>query len=629
MKTAIALLCLGTLTGAETITLDPIDIYEPALSAGSYIISKEEAAETGSVTLQERLKRDVAFSVVPDVKGEGAISFRGLDFKATEYVEDGIPLYRSVNGFVDTKFTMRDAELHLNDGSGPSSFGVSPMGGEVNIRSRRPAKMLESKLNTVISTNDEYYHGYVGSRVDKFYIQADADYYHRSDYELSDDYTATPLQGKGKRINSDKRQRSISLKSGIFLSDEIHLAAKAGMTRSEYGMPPNVYADQGTPVVWDAYTRMDRKDLNSFYLYADYDRDEMLLGFRGYYDDYKDVWKIYNDPDYQSAWPAMTYDDNRLGVVLNGALENGEHKSTVIAQAERNEHNAREEGAASDPKFVLDTFKGSYLHFWKFSETWCFDGALSYTLLQDKKRENVGALSQAEDKEAWDALAKATYTDDGSTLYASVAKKSRMPAMNEMFTFFPWEASNPGLNPERSMQYAVGYQQEVDETSLLDLSLYYYDIRDLIIYRNSGYINRDEAENYGAELRMESERYRRHYLRFSYAYAHTRDSEGEALELIPEHRIKLEDTLTFTGRWKGYLGYQYVGSRYSNNTATYTDEQKKLSAYHLVDLQVSYEGIKQTVLRAGLKNLLDEAYVWQYGYPSEGRSFYVALEWKL
>jgi outer membrane cobalamin receptor len=84
--------------------------------------------------------------------------------------------------------------------------------------------------------------------------------------------------------------------------------------------------------------------------------------------------------------------------------------------------------------------------------------------------------------------------------------------------------------------------------------------------------------------------------------------------------------LAFTSIWKGCFNYQYIGSRYSNNTATGTDEQKKLGIYHLVDAQISYEGMKNTAFRAGIKNLLDEAYEWQYGYPSEGQSFYLSLE---
>jgi len=609
----------------EIIELEPIHIRETLLPAGEYTISPDESAQTRDLTLFNRLNRETSFS---SVGTEGALSFRGLSYKATEYVEDGIPFYKSVNGFVDTKIYINDSTLQINDGSGASTYGVSPMGGEIISNSKRPNKPIETKLKTTFSNNDEFYYAYAGSKMDDFYIQADTGYYHRLAYELSDDFETTTLQNGGKRLNSDMEQFNASLKSGVYLEDNLHLAAKVQMIRSQYGIPPNIYADQGTPVVWNAYSRMEKKDLSSLYLYADYANDVMELNIRTYYDEYQDAWKIYNDPTYQSSWPLMTYDDKRLGSVLklNGAFN--EHESTLALQAERNEHNAREEGAATDPQFVLDTMKASYIHLWKIDEGLQCDGAVSYTLLKDKKRANAGVLEPAEDKKALDALAKLTFDHKDSTVYGSIAKKSRMPSMNEMFTFFPWEVNNPGLQPEQSMQYSLGYQSLLLEDSLIDLSLYHYDIRDLIIYRNNGYINRESAKNQGIEISLERQ-IKQHTLAFSYAYTYTKDSENEALDLIPRHRMKAEDTLSFNADWIGHLCYQYIGSRYSQNTATYTDERKKLKPYHLVDVQINYKAVEGLDLRAGIKNLFDDAYESEYGYPMEGRSFYVSLEWEL
>jgi iron complex outermembrane receptor protein len=445
------------------------------VSSSTVVLSENEAKETDSITLQERLKRNVSFSVVTNINnGEEAISFRGLDFKSTEYVEDGIPLYRSTNGFIDTKFTMTDAELQINDGSETSSLGVSPMGGVVQIDSKKPVKALESQLNTSISNNDEYYHAYTGSMLDNVYIKADASYYHRSDYTLSDDYVSTPLQEKGKRLNSDKDQRNISLKSGIFIDDQLHLAGKLSLTRAEYGIPPNVYTDLVDPV-WDAYSRIKSKDLKSYYLYADYDRDDLEISIRAYYDDYEDVFKIYDDPDYQSSWPEVNYNDHRLGTVIKGIKTQDNHKSTFIVQAEENEH------------------------------------IRSYTLMQAKEAADASATEPSEDKKTFDAQVKITYTNEQSVMYGSIANKSRMPTMSEMFTFFPWRNA---------------YQHELEEKTTIDLSLYYYDVSDLIIYRDSGYINREEAEHYGAEIRVNSTYFDHNNVRFSYAYAHTKDSKG-------------------------------------------------------------------------------------------------------
>jgi iron complex outermembrane recepter protein len=631
LKITILFSCFSTFIWAETITLNPIVVQETNLSSGTFVLSKDEAMETNSITLQERLERDTSFNVVVGDKGEGAISFRGLDFKTTEYVEDGIPLYRNVNGFIDTKFTMTNAALQINDGSGTSSLGVSPIGGEVQITLTTPTKAFESTLGTAISSNDEYYHAYIGSMTDNIYIQADTHYYHRSDFSLSDNYDPTPIQEARSRVNSDKDQKNISVKSGIFIDDQIHLAAKVSLTRAEYGIPPNVYTNIIDPDahVWDAYTRIAGKDLNSLYLYGDYDTEDLHLSIRAYYDDYEDIYNIYNEHEYQSlVSTVVTYDDARLGAILKGIKTHNDHTSTFIFQAEENEH-IRHGGDLNTTKSQLYTFKLSFLHLWKLNTAWQLEGGLSAALMQSKKAAEASATEPPDDKKTFDAQAKLTYTNDEGELYGSIAKKSRMPAMSEMFTFFPWVNANPDLNPEKSMQYTLGYQHDLSEKMFIDLSLYYYDIDDLILYRDGGYINREDAEHYGAEVRLNSTYFDKHQLRASYAYTHARDSEDEALEFIPLHQFKIEDTLSLTKKWKAYLGYQYIGSRYSPNSATYSDEQMKLSNYHLLDTQLAYQISNSTHCRAGIKNMLDESYEWRYGYPAQGRSYYLSLEWKL
>ena len=626
-KITILISCLSTFIWSETITLHPIDIQEENLTAGTILISEDEAEETSTITLQERLSRDVSFSTLVGGNVEKTISFRGLDFKATEYVEDGIPSYRSVNGFTDPKFTMTDSALAINDGSGTSTFGVSPMGGEVKILTAVPGKAFESTLDTTISSNDEYYHAYVGSHEDNIYIQANASYYHRSDFSLSHDYVPTPLQETRSRLNSDNDQKNISVKSGVYLDEQLHLAAKVSLTRAEYGIAPNIYTDMNAPV-WDAYTRIDRKDLNSFYLYGDYAIDDFQLSIRAYYDDYEDIFKVYSDPDYQLHWPVVTYDDARLGTIFKAIKTQNDHTNTFIFQAEENEH-IRKGGGWDTVKFQVDTFKMSFLHLWKINTSWQVEGGLSAALMQHKETAEANSILPPEDKKTFDALLKATYTNKQSVIYGSIAKKSRMPAMSEMFTFFPWVVANPNLEPETSMQYSLGYQRDIVEKTFLNMSLYYYDIKDLIIYRNDTYINREYAKNYGAEIRMESTYFDKHYLRTSYAYTHTQDSEGEALKFIPLHQFKIEDTLTINADWEAYLGYQYIGSRYSQNSATYSSEEMKLTKYHILDTQISYQASDSIKCRAGIKNLLDESYEWRYGYPAEGRSYHLSLEWRL
>jgi iron complex outermembrane receptor protein len=630
----LALLLGGLATSlmAEEMTLDDIEVTKVLFDPSIQTLSEDEAQKTNTMTLQERLERDVSFSAIIDNKGEMALSFRGLGFRKTGYIEDEIPLYRNVNGLVDPKFVMTDATLEMNDGSATGTLGVTPAGGEVIIYSSIPDTPLEATLFGTLSNNDRYGHVSTGSRMDNVYIQADATYYEQNDYRLSSDFQATAMQPGGKRINSDVLQKNLSLKTGMFIGETTHIAAKLSLTRSESGIPPNVTIDPFNHVVWNDFSRMNNKSLDSLYLYGDHDTERMKLIFRAYYDDYQDVYDIYDDPDYTVMWPSVLYDDSRRGVILKSIFDKEEHHTTLIAQFESNRHE-RNGGGLPVAHFQADTLKFSALHQWEIDQNWHLDGGLGYTMIRSRKADEASAAEPPRSKKGLDGQLKLTYTMKDDLFYGSAAHKNRMPAMVEMFTFFPWVTSNPNLNPEKSLQYTLGYQHDFEETTLLDLSLYYYDITDLIIKEalenQHHYINRKSAIHYGAELRVHSHAFRDHKIQFSYAYTHTKDSEGNPLEYIPRHQLIFEDTITITPQLEAFLSYRYTGSRHSSNSAHYENTLYKLSPYQTVDMQLSYALGKDIHLRIGTNNLLDENYQWRYGYPAKGREYYFSVEWKL
>ena len=78
------------------------------------------------------------------------------------------------------------------------------MGGQVSISTKIPQKEFESSLKTTLSTNDEFYSLYVGGIEDDIYFSADASYYHRNNFSLSDDFKSTPTQPNKIRVNSAK-----------------------------------------------------------------------------------------------------------------------------------------------------------------------------------------------------------------------------------------------------------------------------------------------------------------------------------------------------------------------------------------------------------------------------------------
>ncbi|MCL4419235.1 TonB-dependent receptor, partial [Patescibacteria group bacterium] len=161
--------------------------------------------------------------------------------------------------------------------------------------------------------------------------------------------------------------------------------------------------------------------------------------------------------------------------------------------------------------------------------------------------------------------------------------------------------------------------------SRITLDVYRYDISDLIVKVNDAYINRNSALHYGAEGRVQTNTWPEHHLALSYRYAHTGDSVGDRIELIPLHRFRTEETYDINSKWHTTLAYEHVGARYSS----YLNREYRLDPYHTLDLYLNYLQKSGISYRLGVKNLIDEHYEWRYGYPAQGISAFAALQWDL
>ena len=631
MRTSLVLLpLLLNVSGAKSITLEPIDVDQNMTSwAGGqiHVFSSQKAKDQDAKTLQERLENDVSFFRTIDNKGEWALSFRGFDFRATEYFEDGIPLYRTPNGFVDPKFVMTQASLLLNNGSIPGELGVSAMGGEISIISPLPQKAFDTALFATASTNGRFAHASAGTMQEGFYLEAKTSLYERNAFRISEDYPKNSLQPGIKRENSDKHQTDVSLKAGWFPSDTTHIGIKAASTRAQYGMPHNVHAGENTPTVWNAYGRISDKSLDSLYLYGDYTYEGVNITLRAYMDHYEDIYDIYNTPTYLSKLPSVLYDDHRRGAIAKAAYNTESQTHTVVLQYERNDHK-RSGGTLPTAFFRADTLRAAYNCHIDLSPQWQFDSAIEHIALDPKHATDLTDNTMPSRKNVWNAQATLSYRQPNWQVNLGAALKHRMPSMREMFSLFPWHKVDPTLKPEESRQITLSYSGILDAKNHIGFSLYHYQLGDLIVKENQYVTNHDKAAHYGAELRLESNHFKGQHIVFSYAYAHAKENDGTPLEFIPTHQMTLEDTLALTPSLALYGRFSYVGTRYTDNSATYARELHKLSAYHTLDMQLQYCYSDTFTVRMGAKNLFDSDYEWQYGFPAEGRSLYFSIDWR-
>jgi outer membrane receptor protein involved in Fe transport len=420
----------------------------------------------------------------------------------------------------------------------------------------------------------------------------------------------------------------------MYVDDHTHLAAKVSTSQSHFGVSPNTHTDItknagagfGSIVPYDAYVGIPKKNLNSLYLYGDFTHGDLETTVRAYYDRYTDFYAFYQDNNYTTYQQGTDiWSDSRLGTSIKTALKSDTHTDAIALTLQRDTHRWISDYGHS-AHYTNDFLETSYLADYTLPNHFRLDGAVSYRLLEPSQEFDTRNPSTTYDtKQMLDYQLKLSKTFDTNTLYLSAAHKSRFPSMSDMYPLLGGQHVYPSLQPEQSNNLEAGYENRSLDHTLISLDTYYYNIKDLIVRSNRVSYNLANAKHYGVEGRVKSDAFQDNHLSASYRYAHTNDSAGEAIELIPSHRLTLQDTLDISPGLTATAEYLYTGARYSS----YLNVMHKLDDYNTLDLYLNYVRPHGMSYRFGIKNLTDEAYEWQYGYPTAGRSVFATLQWDL
>lgn len=603
-----------------------IVVEAPKTELTDNLIFEDDFHNSKNQTLDEKLKNDTSYISTKDSFNKDSISFRGIKTTATNVIEDLIPSYRTTGGNIDFYTNYNMYEISTNMMITPSSTGVSSMGSDIELHTKKPKKKFEGQINTIISLNDNEQKIYLGSLQKNYYVQFFTTRYDRDSYNLSNDFTTTLEQASKNRLNSDNRYNSFELKGGVNINDNHSLKLKVVQTKNRFGIEPNVYDNSAL----FSYARMNKKDLNSIYGYYDYINDQYKVNFRLYYDDYQDIYNIYNDNRYTTHWPTSLYDDSRFGalfkITANGNLLD---EYSFVMKLDENKHIWNEEGRGHIPKFKYQDFSSSIIGKKEFDNI-TLNAAITYKSFKPLKVDYDGdpAFTQQQDgtkNRSLDYQLVLNYLLEETNLYyISHSKTTKVPSMSEMFSFFPWDVVNVDLNVESSTNYEIGYKRFLDY-GLYSFSLFDYSVKDKILKNTNGkYANLDKAKHQGLEFRYDNRYFNKHNFKFSYSYIRAKDQNDKELELIPKNKLVIEDKINIDKIYSANIQYLYLSKR-KDDTSSGT---KELSSYSLVNLYLSANLSRDWDMAVGVKNLFDKNYSNAYGYPSEGRNIYGMVSWK-
>ncbi|BBB89397.1 MAG TPA: TonB-dependent receptor [Methylomusa anaerophila] len=236
--------------------------------------------------------------------------------------------------------------------------------------------------------------------------------------------------------------------------------------------------------------------------------------------------------------------------------------------------------------------------------------------------------------------------NDKLTLRSSIGRAFRAPNIYELAK--DWESSsgviyksNPGLQPEKDINYELGCDYQIDKTLLARLNIYHTEVTDAIDKRTSTnsagrtvsqFINSGEARVNGLEFSL-NKRWSDSWNSFlNYTYTDAKVTEsiaapenvGKQMAAVPKNMFNIGFNYA-KGPWQGSLTGNYVSETNDPSKQGQTG-YGTYEAYFTVDTKVSYKLSENTAVSLSIDNLFDRKhYIY---YVAQPRTTYLELTHK-
>jgi vitamin B12 transporter len=186
--------------------------------------------------------------------------------------------------------------------------------------------------------------------------------------------------------------------------------------------------------------------------------------------------------------------------------------------------------------------------------------------------------------------------NDRVKLFVNITSGFRAPSITELFGPF---GANPNLKPEKSTTQEAGIQTSLADQKLdLTVMAFNRDIKNVIIYGNNGYENRDKQHDYGAEVELNYSINKQVNLKITYDYVDGRitqqvggkDTSYYNLIRRPKNNVHLFLNYKITRNLLVSSSLQVTGKRTDiyYDPVTFLPSQVDLKSYALWNIFAAY-----------------------------------------
>jgi iron complex outermembrane receptor protein len=636
----------------ELIELEPVEVTAERLPGTE--ITREEMDKTGVQDLQQARARVPGVTLSDgNARGESSFSIRGFDSMYIPIIVDGISVTSPFNGRGESGgLLMGDMErVIVQKGYSSMLMGANGMGGAVLLSTAKPKKAFEVYLkdsvefDNSISANNLV--ASVGSRLDKFYFKATAQYRDTDHTRLPDDYT--PMQGsvqdKGERIFSDREDFKGTIVAGTTPTSGLDLWATYIYQESDRGMNPPEVSSLYSLWGWDNWEHQ------SVSLHGEYKSGKWDMGFLAFYDTYNNTLSTYASfihIDYGRPNRITEYDEYAAGGRLNAAYSiNAQHTLRAAFSFRQDDHwSYRNDLLKRDDIHVREDKMSMGMEYeYKPLEKLRFIASAGFdSLVPDAYWSRPNAFAEymgiseylVEEREIWLLAAQAGVFYEfieNHELRLTYARRNQFPTMNDRYsTRLGDSMPNPNLKPEMADHIEFGYKGSFFYKLLIDAAVYYSKIEDkmAVIRRPDPFdpshsvdftTNLDAVSFYGFELTSSLflSKYLETGVNLSLSDYNVDKSLANAKTVTYYPKFTLNGYLEFLP-WKDYISVMPV-VEYRSERWTDIDEVNSLDSYLLLHLYLAFNINDNFKIDASIHNITDELYELRQNYPQAGRTY--------